>query len=351
MKLPGLIDIHVHLREPGGVHKEDWDTGTAAALAGGFTTVLAMPNTNPPLVDDSTLDRVLAVAGRKARCDFGVYWGAGSENADMAARSADRVVGLKMYLDQTYGPLQLDDMQIWAGHFEKWPKHKPVAVHAEARSLAAVLFMASLYDRPIHVCHVSKREEILMIRKAKGRGIPVTCEVCPHHLFLTRADMDRIGPGRAEVRPRLALQKDQDALWDNLDVIDVFATDHAPHTLNEKDGTSPPPGFPGLETALPLLLTAVHEGRLTYDDLVSRMHTRPVQIFGLESSPDTYIEIDPYAKWEIRGENLFSKSAWTPFEGVKARGRVRRVVIRGTEVFNDGNVSAPPGFGRNVVYN
>ncbi len=341
--------MHVHLREPGGAHKEDWDTGTSAALAGGFTAVLAMPNTNPPLTDDSVLQIVLAIAERKARCDYGLFFGAGSGNVDQAVRSADRVAGLKMYLDQTFGPLRLDEMLTWGEHFDKWPKHKPVAVHAESRSLAAVLFMASLYGRPIHICHVSRREEILMIRKAREKGLPVTCEVCPHHLFLTHADMDRLGPGRSEVRPRLAAQKDQDALWDNLDVIDVFATDHAPHSGAEKDGPDPPPGFPGLETAVPLFITAVHQGRLTYDDLVYRLFTRPMQIFGLESFQDTFIEVDPYSKWEIRSDQLFSKSAWTPFEGMNVQGRVRRVVIRGAEAFKDGNVLAPPGFGRNVV--
>ena len=121
MRLPGLIDGHVHLREPGGTHKEDWDSGTAAALAGGFTTVLAMPNTQPPVTDAATLDLALVAARSKARCDYGQYLGTGADNIAEAAALAPHAAGLKMYLDQTYGPLRLDDMTDWRAHFERWP--------------------------------------------------------------------------------------------------------------------------------------------------------------------------------------------------------------------------------------
>ena len=176
-----------------------------------------------------------------------------------------------MYLDQTYGPLRLDDMSLWMEHFKRWPRNLPIVAHAEGRTMAAVILLAAIYDRPIHIAHVSLREEILLIRAAKEKGIKVTCEVTPHHLFLTDEDIPQIGRGFSEVRPRLASPADQNALWQNLDVIDCFATDHAPHTVEEKSGDNPPPGFPGLETALPLFLTAVHEGRLTMDDLILRM--------------------------------------------------------------------------------
>src|SRR5690606_36950149 len=143
---------------------------------------------------------------------------------------------------------------------------------------------------------------------------------------------------RSEVRPRLASPEDRKALWENLAYIDCFATDHAPHTAAEKDSENPPPGFPGLETALPLLLSAVHEGRLSLEDVVLRMHTNPRRIFGLPEQPDTWIEVDEEAEWEIRGQEMLSRSAWTPFEGWKVRGRVQRVVLRGQEVYRDGQV-------------
>ena len=179
--------------------------------------------------------------------------------------------------------------------------------------------------------------------------MPVTCEVTPHHLFLSERDASAIGPGRSEVRPRLARVEDVEALWDNLDVIDCFATDHAPHTLEEKDGATPPPGFPGLETALGLLWTAVRSGRLTADDLILRMHTNPRQIYGLPEQPETFVELDDEAEWEVRGTELHSRCGWTPFEGRRLSGRVRSVVLRGREVFRDGRVLAEPGFGRDMM--
>lgn len=346
--LPGLIDPHVHLREPGATHKEDWDSGSAAALAGGFTAVLAMPNTQPPVTGEDSLDLALQAARGKARCDYAQYLGAGADNLDTAYRLAQRTAGLKMYLDQTYGPLRLDRMESWMGHFTHWPRQMPIVAHAESRTLAAVILMAALYDRSIHLAHVSLREEIVLIRAAKEKGLRVTCEVCPHHLFLTQEEIPSLGVGRGEVRPRLATPADRDALWENLDVIDCFATDHAPHTLAEKDGQNPPPGFPGLETALPLLLTAVHENRLSLDDLIARMVTNPRRIFQLPEQPDTWVEVDEDAAWEIHASQTHTRCAWTPFEGWRVRGRVRRVVLRGLEAFRDDQVLAPPGYGMDL---
>lgn len=348
MQLPGLIDPHVHMREPGAAHKEDWDSGTAAALAGGFTLLLAMPNTDPPVTDAQALRQALSAARRKARCDYAQYLGAGPQNAGLLPELARHSAGLKMYLDQTYGPLRLDDMHVWVDHFNRWPRSVPIVAHAEGKTMAAFILMSVLYDRPVHLAHVSTREEILLIRMAKERGIKVSCEVAPHHLFLTREDVPGLGAGRSEVRPRLASPADLQALWDNLAVIDCFATDHAPHTLEEKDSPDPPPGFPGLETALPLLLTAVHEGRMSLDDLGSRMYTSPGEIFNLPEQAETWIEIDPQQKWELRAKDNLSRCGWTPFEGWSVRGQLRRVHLRGKLVYDHGKVLAPPGYGLNV---
>ncbi len=348
LRLPGLIDPHVHLREPGATHKEDWDSGTAAALAGGFTAVLVMPNTRPPITDAATLALALDAAAAKARCDYAQFLGAGPDNVARGPALAPQVAGLKMYLDQTYGPLRLDDMTLWAEHFATWPAQAPIVAHAESRTMAAVILMATLTNRAVHIAHVSLAEEILVIRRAKAAGVKVTCEVGPHHLFLSQDDLPALGFGRSEVRPRLATRRDQQALWANLDVIDCFATDHAPHTAAEKDGDNPPPGFPGLETALPLLLTAVHEGRLTLDDVVARMHENPKRIFGLPEQEETGIEVDEDASYEIRAAESHTRCGWTPFEGRRVYGRVRRVVLRGQDVYRDGQVLAQPGSGRNL---
>lgn len=351
LKLPGLIDPHVHFREPGQTHKEDWDTATQAALAGGFTMILAMPNTKPPIFDTKTLDLALNAAKQKARCDYAQYVGAGPDNAEIVPSLGHKAAGLKMYLDSTFGELRLNDMTLWMPHFEKYPKQYPIVAHSESRSMAAAILFAAIYDRPIHIAHVSLKEEILLIKAAKEKGIKVTCEVTPHHLFLSKDDIPAISyghPGRGEVRPRLATKEDVDALWQNMDVIDCFATDHAPHTLEEKDSKNPPPGFPGLETALPLLLTAVHDGRLRIEDIIAKMYTNPRKIFSLPEQPETWIEVDENAEYEIKAKNQFTRCGWTPFEGWKVKGRVTRIVLRGREAFKDGKVLAEKGFGKNA---
>lgn len=345
LEFPGLIDPHVHLREPGATHKEDFGSGTAAALAGGFTIVLAMPNTQPPLIDRESMKVAKSAASANAYCDYGIFLGAGAENVSVALSQANEVCGLKMYLDQTYGPLRLDSLGVLHDHVSRWPKERPIAAHAEGLSLAAILLLANMYSKPIHVCHVSRKDEIILIRRAKEMGYPVTCEVTPHHLFLSDEDIPDIGDGRSEVRPRLATKADQQALWENLDVVDCFATDHAPHTLEEKDSDNPPPGFPGLETALGLLLTAVNEGRLTIEDLVTRMFTNPRKIFHLPEQPETEVQVDLNATWDVRAGEFHSRSAWSPFEGMKLRGRVSKVILRGELVYQDGEIYAPKGYG------
>ncbi len=348
LRLPGLIDPHVHLREPGAIHKEDFESGTKAALAGGFTTVLAMPNTSPPLIDDQSLSLAETAASQKAVCDYGIHLGASPQNIETAADLASRSSGLKMYLDATYGPLHLTDLHIIREHFGRWPHQRPILCHAEDRTLAAILMVAYLENRSVHICHVSRRAEIEIIRDAKMRGMDVTCEVGPHHLYLSTDDIPRLGAGRSEVRPRLATPDDVAALWANMDVVDCIATDHAPHLLTEKDSDKPPPGFPGLETSLPLMLTAVHNGRITLDDLINKMVHNPRRIFGLPEQPDTYVDVDADVEWTIP-EKQVSRCAWTPFADTRVFGQVRRVVLRNQLVYEDGSFFASLGSGRNVA--
>ena len=351
IKLPGLIDPHVHVREPGQTHKEDWETATQAALAGGVTTILAMPNTNPPIFDLPTLELALDAAREKARCDYAQFVGAGPNNAEGLPALAAKAAGMKMYLDSTFGELRLDDMTLWMPHFAKYPKEYPIVVHSESRTMAAATLFSAIYDRPIHIAHISLKEEILLIKAAKERGIKVTCEVCPHHLFLTKDDISSISseyPGRGEVRPRLATMEDVHALWENMDVIDCFATDHAPHTLEEKDSANPPPGFPGLETLLPLLLTAVHDGRLRIEDIIQKSAFNPRRIFNLTEQNETWVEVDENAVYEIKASEQFTRCGWSPFEGWKVRGRVTKVILRGRTAFEDGTILVTPGYGRNM---
>ncbi|KAL3268514.1 hypothetical protein HHI36_007625 [Cryptolaemus montrouzieri] len=348
VRLPGLIDTHVHVREPGATHKEDYDTCTAAALAGGVTMICAMPNTNPAIVDAESLLLVKKLAKEKARCDYAVFLGASSENMITASELVHDVVGMKMYLNDTFTTLKLNDLNIWAKHLANWPKKAPLCVHAEGQTTAAILFLASMQNRAVHICHVARKEEILVIKAAKEKGIKVTCEVCPHHLFFTKNDIEKIGSGKAQVRPMLVTPEDQQALWDNLQIIDCFATDHAPHTIQEKTSDHPPPGFPGLETILPLLLNAVNEGRITLDDIINKFHKNPRKIFNLPEQFNTYVEVDLDEEWTIPEATIFSKAKWTPFAGKTIKGAVHRVVLRGEVAYMEGQVLVPPGFGQDV---
>lgn len=349
IRLPGLIDPHVHLRDPGATHKEDFTTGTHAALAGGFTLLLDMPN-NPgaPVVTPEALQQKIAAATPKIACDVGFFYGATPYNAPTYNAVAPHVFGLKLYLDHTTGDLKVDDLETIRDVMRAWPPHKPLLVHAEDRTLAMALGLLPSVGRSVHFCHVSEKVEIELIRDAKARGLPVTCEVTPHHLYLTEDDLPHL-QGFGSMKPPLKRRADVDALWANLDIIDMIATDHAPHTIEEKESSDPPFGVPGLETALPLMLTAVQASRLSLDRLVQLMHDAPARIFSAKPQPNTYIEVDATHRWTITNAGLHTKCGWTPFEGMSVVGSVQTVVLRGQPAFRDGEITAAPGSGRVLV--
>ena len=348
LRLPGLVDVHVHLREPGQTQKEDFASGTAAALAGGFTTVLAMPNTQPPITTPERLALARQAAQAGARCDVGLFAGAGTDNASLLPAMAAHSCGLKIYLDATFGPLRVNDLPTLAAHFDAWPGPGPIAVHAEENSVPLALGMVAVSGKRVHFCHVSRRAELALIGRAKERGLPVTCEAAPHHLFLTGEDAAQLG-AYGQMRPPLQSEDDRAGLWEMLDYVDCIATDHAPHTREEKAAGNPPPGVPGLETALPLMLTAVHEGRLTLPRLIELMSSAPRRIFGLPAAePDTFVEVDPEATWQFPQNGWHTRADWSPFAGREVHGRVMRVCLRGRDVFLDGKLNAEPGTGRVV---
>jgi dihydroorotase len=342
--LPGLVDVHTHLRVPGGEHKEDFATGTAAALAGGITTVLAMPNTTPPLTTPSALRQALALAAADVRCDLGLFAGASPEDVAHLPALAEQAVALKIYLNDTFGKLRVEDLATLRVCFQTWPRHKLIAMHAEKQSVAVGIGLAAAYGRSVHFCHISRRQEIELIADAKARGLPITCEVTPHHLFLTEKDAIRLGP-LGDMRPVLGTADDVAALWEHInDTIDCIATDHAPHSLHEKYSGAPPPGVPGLDTSLPLMLRAVVDGRITPERLSQLMAGNPRRIFNLPQQPETQVEV-ALVPYTIRNDNLYTKCGWTPFVGMEAAGRVTRVTLRGQIVYENGEVLAAPGSG------
>ncbi len=370
IRIPGLIDAHVHLREPGYTHKEDFYTGTAAALAGGVTAVLDMPNTVPPTDTPERFAEKAALAAAKAVCDVGLFVGATTDQLDAYLPIAQHACGLKIYVSETFGSLRIEDLGLLHRFFRSWSEvagggwqvaggdpvlpspqspvpnpRSPIAVHAEELMLPVCLNLSHLYNVPLHIVHVTRRSEIELIRRAKEQGYPVTCEVTPHHLFLSSDDLPRLG-SRGDMRPKLASPDDVAALWENLAVVDIFATDHAPHTLTEKALPKPPPGVPGVETLLPLLLTAVHDGRLELDDILRRCVENPRRIYGVPDQPDTFVDVDVDARYELSDASQHTKAGWTPFAGQFVFGKVEKVTLRGQPVYDGDRILAEPGSGK-----
>lgn len=343
IKLPGLIDPHVHLREPGALQKEDFKTGTKAAVAGGYTTILDMPNNPVATISPEALDDKIARAANRIYCDVGFHFGGSKDSVAYFDQVLDKVFALKVYMNYTTGKLLIEDQETLELIFERWPKTRPIIVHAEGSRLSVAIDLAKRYGKRLHVAHVSLAEEIEQIKKAKDEGLLITCEVTCHHLFLTADDAKSLGP-YGIMKPPLGSKADQEALWRHLDVIDCIASDHAPHTKEEKEQTNPVPfGVPGLETSLPLLLTAVADGRLSVEKLIALTSTNPAKIFGIIQSNQMYTEVDMHEAYTISNKNLFTKCGWSPFEGMQVKGRVKKVVIRGKTVFDDGIVYGPYG--------
>ncbi len=348
IKLPGLIDPHVHLRDPGQTQKEDFLTGTSSALAGGFTTILDMPNNSQAITSATLLKDKKQIAKEKIVCDTGFYFGSLGDNLDEFEKVKDLVFGLKLYLNITTGGFIIDELSL-KKIFHKWHEvtqgKKPILLHAEEDVFDAVAKIVTETKQPTHIVHVSTEEELTKIMKLKEQGLPITTGVTPHHLFLTRDDEAKLGPfGR--MKPSLKTKSDQDFLWKHFKDIDIVESDHAPHTLEEKNSHNPPFGVPGLETTLPLLLNAIHEKRITIDDIINKCYTKPKGIFHLAEQAETFVEVDENESWTVTSKNLQTKCKWTPFDGWQVTGRVKNVTIRGTKVYEDGRILVESGFGK-----
>jgi carbamoyl-phosphate synthase/aspartate carbamoyltransferase/dihydroorotase len=341
IRLPGLIDVHVHLRDPGQTHKEDFYTGTSAALAGGFTTVVDMPNNAEPIISVERQLNKHTEASTKAVSDIGFHYGSMGENLDTFEEASKYSIGLKLYLNNTTGGYILNPEKL-KEIYAAWPKEQVVLLHAEEDFIDIAIESLKGLNRPVHICHMPSKEILEKIIEAKKQGIPLTCGVCAHHLFLTEQDVDNLGV-YGKMLPSVKGAEDQAYLWENLDAIDVFESDHAPHTHDEKkEGAH---GVPGLETTLPLLLKAEQEGKITREQIIDKCYTAPARIFGIETSEDTYVEVD-MTPTVIKNEELKTKCGWSPFDGWEVPGKVSKVVLRGETVFEHGEILAEPGSGK-----
>ncbi len=338
INLPGLIDAHVHLRDPGQTQKEDFTTGTSAALAGGFTTVLDMPNNVDPVFTVERLKAKIELARQKAVCDIGFYYGSQGDNLESFPEASEHAVGLKLYLNITTGNYLMDPSYL-KKIYAAWPVHLPVVLHAEEDVIDIAVESLKGLNRPVHIAHMPSKEILAKIIKAKKSGLPVTCGVTPHHLFLNNKDVERLGV-YGQMKPSLKPQSDVDFLWEHLDDIDIFESDHAPHTHDEKKAGAF--GVPGLESTLPLLLTAEKERKITRDQIIDKCHDKALEIFNLSNKDTGTIEV-ALGEYELTNDGLQTKSQWTPFAGKKVIGKVQKVTLRGKIVYENGKILAKKG--------
>jgi dihydroorotase len=385
--LPGVIDSQVHFREPGPVHKEDLATGTAAAVLGGVTSILEMPNTEPPTTTADALADKLAAAKGRARCDHGFFVGASPDNLEDLddLELLPGCAGVKVFMGSSTGRLLVEDderlARVLAGG------RRRVAVHAEdeprlreRRHLAAeaahprahpewrdaetaltatwrVLALARRFGRPIHLLHVTTREEMEVLALCKDLA---TVEVTPLHLSLEAPDCyERLGT-LAQVNPPIRERRHREALWDAIrsGLVDVIGSDHAPHTTDEKHRPYPqsPSGAPGVQTLVPVMLDHIAGGRLTLERFVDLTSAGPARTYGIAGKGRLAVGfdadltvVDLSARRTIRNGQQASRCGWTPFDGLEVTGWPIATVVRGHLVMRDGQLLGEP-HGHPIVF-
>jgi dihydroorotase (multifunctional complex type) len=389
--LPGLIDVHVHLRDEGKAYKEDFYTGTAAAAAGGFTTVLDMPNNAPVTMSADTLKRRMETAKAKAFVNVGFFSEFPGETKEIDAIIKAGAVAFKLYLGEQVGGLNIDDDKALEEAFKTVKSRVPIAVHAEdknmlkkverklkqegrsdinaflevhsveaeVKAVKRVLKIARKTGAKVHFCHISTRHSLEAIHRARGEGLPLTCEATPHHLFLSVEDLKRVGTLALTIPP-LRDKSHVDFLWEGLKrgFIDVIGSDHAPHAFTEKNAGSVweiKPGIPGLETSLPLMLTAVNMGMLSLADVVRFMAENPAKIFRLygrgtvkEGFKADLVAVDLKREYLIDSSKFYSKAKFSPFDGKRVKGKPVKTFVGGRLVMDEGEVVAEAGCGEIV---
>lgn len=372
---PGIIDSQVHFREPGLEHKEDITTGSLAALKGGVSTYLEMPNTAPATTSCLAVRDKLARAAAGSHVNYGFFIGATKDNLDELVKAADEpgCCGIKIFLGSSTGDLLLYDAKVLEEIFRNTTL--PISIHSEdetrlrarqtirdqatrvhdharwrdhlvaLQSTHMVVKLAMKCQRKIHILHVSTAQEMMFLRE---HGEWVSCEVTPQHLSLHAPDCyDRWGT-LAQMNPPIRTKEHQEALWRHLQegMVAVVGSDHAPHTYEEKMQGYPqsPSGIPGTQTMLSVMIHHVNQGRLTWQNLVELVCENPARLFGLNKGfvqpgyDADFTIIDPLKKMVIRQEDMVSKSAWTPFDGLAVEGAVVAVIVGGALALKDGQV-------------
>jgi len=364
---PGLIDPHVHFRTPGMEHKEDWHTAARAAICGGYTTVLDMPNTIPPTVTAELLQEKKALihqqlAEANIPLHYELYFGADKKHLQEIHRVWHDVIGVKVFMGCSTGNLVIDDDESLHQVFKMAAElNLLVAVHAEdeamirkrqvkfsqtkkysdhsiirheavaATAVLKAIQLAREYKTRLYILHVSTIDELALIQSAKAEGLTVYAETTPHHLFLHEGAYVDL-QGKAVVNPPLRHHKHHQALWDAIHdgTIDTIGSDHAPHLESEKARVygECPSGMPGIETTLPLLLTAYHAGTISLQRIVELTCTRVRDIFKLEPNHD-YVLVDLRKTKVVNNDELQTKCKWSAFAGRKLIGWPVYTIISG----------------------
>ena len=393
--LPGAIDVHVHFRDPGYTHKEDWDTGTSAAAFGGVTTVFDMPNTLPATATAAALAEKHAIASSRARVDYGLYGFLGEDTiANVPEMIASGVIGFKLYMGETFGRLPTPSTGAMLEAFEVVaPTGKRISLHAETASIMArrearmrdagrTDALAHLAARPavvaveavsraavlaewtgarIHILHISSAAELRPLAEAKARGVEITGETCPHYLFLSADDYERCG-GVIRVNPPVREAYNQQPLWQALvdGTVDLIATDHAPHAPPEKtrnDIWTVDCGFPGVETQMSLMLSVLPDRDVSICDYVRWSSYNPARVWGLapekgaiQIGADADLAfVDLKRQMVLDDAQLQSRSKISPWHGKRIKGLPIYTLVRGRFVMKDRTlVDGTQGWGRSV---
>ena len=391
--MPGVIDDQVHFREPGVTHKGDMATESRAALAGGITSWMEMPNTNPQTVTLDALEAKFALAGDRCWGNHAFYLGATNDNIDEIRRlDPNQTCGIKVFMGASTGNMLVDDPKtldqlfrdaptLVAAHCEDTPTIKaneerfraeygdaiPMRFHPQIRSVDACYKSSSLavelarrHDTRLHVLHLTSARELELFTAGPLQGKRITTEACVHHLYFDESDYEAKG-SLIKCNPAIKSRGDRDALRRALveDRLDVVATDHAPHTLAEKSDPSyfkAPAGLPLVQHALPMMIELVHQGVLTLEQAVHKVCHAPAQLFGVvergflrEGHYADLVLLDLDNPYEVRGEDVLYKCGWSPLEGTVLRGRIRQTFVNGELKYDDGRFLGAPN-GRRLTF-